>query len=147
MTRRKLDGFSGWDLIAPLVLRAPDWIHEAAKKTESPIEEYMVYSLCLVIQAMPEDVRPVLDTQVKVGPYRADIVISARLGAPRVVVECDGAEFHKDIRRDNKRTEYIEAQGYRVFRFTGSEIYNNPLQRAHSLLRQIGFADALKIAA
>jgi len=47
------------------------------------------------------------------------------------VVECDGHEFHERTKeqavRDRKRDRRLQAKGYRVFRFTGSEIYKDPL--------------------
>jgi uncharacterized protein DUF559 len=48
--------------------------------------------------------------------------------SPIVVVECDGHDFHEKTKeqaaRDKSRDRDMLAQGYRVLRFTGSEIHN-----------------------
>jgi very-short-patch-repair endonuclease len=139
--RRKIHGVSGWDLIAPLLANAPDWMHNLSRKSESPIEQIFVYALCLVAEIIPEARRPSIDAQVQIGRFRADITVVGVFGAPRVVVECDGAEFHKNVRRDAERTTEIEKHGYRVLRVTGSEIHHNPLVRAKSLLRECGLLE------
>jgi very-short-patch-repair endonuclease len=78
--------------------------------------------------------REVLIPQFKVGVYRADFAIqrSSRYGAklsPRVLVECDGHDFHErtkeQAQRDKARDRELQAVGYYVLRFTGSEIWND----------------------
>jgi very-short-patch-repair endonuclease len=54
--------------------------------------------------------------QVPIGPYFADF---ACLTA-RFVVEVDG-EGH-DVDRDDRRTAWLESQGYRVFRVGAHEV-------------------------
>ena len=53
--------------------------------------------------------------------------------APRfikIVIECDGHDYHEktkeQARRDKARDRALTASGYRVVRFTGSEIYSDP---------------------
>ena len=52
-------------------------------------------------------------------------------GKNAAVVECDGHDFHErtkeQARRDRSRDRRLQDAGYRVFRFTGSEIYRDPL--------------------
>jgi very-short-patch-repair endonuclease len=47
------------------------------------------------------------------------------------VIECDGHDFHErtkeQAKRDRSRDRRLQAAGYRVFRFTGSELYRNTL--------------------
>lgn len=138
MSLQEIEGISGWQLMAPLLDRAPDWVTDLAAKGESPIEQTFICALALVTLALPVNRRPKLLVQVPIGKYRADIVLLAPEGAPRIVVECDGAAFHKDAAKDAKRTAEIERQGYRVLRVTGSEIHHNPLSRAKSLMREAG---------
>ena len=53
--------------------------------------------------------------QVPIGPYFADFAcLSARL-----VVEIDG-ELHDDPERDQRKTHYLEARGWRVMRVVAS---------------------------
>ncbi|KAA0117930.1 DUF559 domain-containing protein [Methylobacterium sp. P1-11] len=54
------------------------------------------------------------------------------------VVECDGHEFHErtkeQAQRDRSRDRRLQEAGYRVFRFTGSEIYRDPLGCAREVM-------------
>ncbi len=59
--------------------------------------------------------------QVRIGRYRVDFLIVNR----NCVIECDGNYWHKFVQvilRDRKKDEYFKSMGYRVFRFTESEI-------------------------
>lgn len=38
----------------------------------------------------------------------------------KVAIECDGKEFHKDLKRDEQRQRRIEAAGWTVYRLSGS---------------------------
>ncbi len=53
--------------------------------------------------------------QVPIGPYVADFACMAA----RLIIEVDGSQHgHDDIRRrDDARTRWLEAEGYRVMRF------------------------------
>jgi very-short-patch-repair endonuclease len=83
----------------------------------------------------------VLSTQSPIGKYRADILVeytphTLHEHTSRIVVECDGAEFHTDrpaIIRDTRRDRYMIERGYWVMRFSGSEIYKNAKQCAESV--------------
>lgn len=137
--RKEIKGISGWRLMEPLVDKIPQTISQKINNCESPIEQMLIAALGVVIGTMPENDRPSVDVQVPIGGYRADIVIVAPLGAPRIVVECDGLGYHEDKATDARRTAVIEDKGYRVFRLTGSEIYNNPIVRAKAILKTAGF--------
>lgn len=82
---------------------------------ESPIEE-MLYEA--IFNAGVVDVR----LQYPIGPYRADLAVPEA----RLAIEADGAAYHQDKARDKKRDEYFASQGWRVVRFTGSQIYRDP---------------------
>jgi very-short-patch-repair endonuclease len=89
----------------------------------------------------------IIERQVQIDNYRVDFVISAwtegrvwggkegpQDGAPRwrkLIVECDGHEFHERTKeqaaRDRSRDRALTAFGYEVFRFTGSELWRDPL--------------------
>ena len=48
----------------------------------------------------------------------------------RVIVECDGFQFHSDkvaFIQDRKRDRALKAQGYQVLRYSGSEIHADPV--------------------
>lgn len=120
----------------------------AAKQTDSPIEAGLLVSLQLLCRIYDIDLRVVADEaaenaerplnviivrpQVKVGKYRIDFRVSAKVeaGERSILVECDGHDFHEKTKeqaaRDKERDRYITATGAQISRYTGSEIYRNP---------------------
>lgn len=58
----------------------------------------------------------------------------------KLVVECDGYEWHKDKEsfiRDRKRDRALRAAGYDILRFSGSEIVRDPIACANELYSYI----------
>jgi very-short-patch-repair endonuclease len=79
--------------------------------------------------------------QVVIDPYRVDFLVLHECGLKGIggiVVECDGHAFHERTKeqaaRDKSRDRDLQERGYRVFRFTGSEIFANMYDCAHSVL-------------
>lgn len=67
---------------------------------------------------------PGLLPQVEFEKYRFDFGIIHT----NIVIEIDGHDYHKTKEqrtRDAKRERYLESKGFRVVRFTGSEIYKD----------------------
>ena len=69
--------------------------------------------------------------------YRVDFLLELafkKLGryekVLKLVIECDGHEFHEktkeQVKRDNERARNIQKEGYEILRFSGSEIHSNP---------------------
>ena len=58
-----------------------------------------------------------------IGPYFADFTCRSA----KLVVEIDGATHSTDeeIAHDKRRTAFLEAQGYRVVRFSNQQVYEN----------------------
>jgi len=116
-----------------------------ARPIESPIEEALLaafvgFASAIPVVSMPGLKFPVmstrvsmeLDTQVPVEGFRADFEIICRYGGEeyaRLLIECDGHDYHERTKeqaaRDKSRDRKLTAAGYRVIRFTGSEIYRN----------------------
>jgi adenine-specific DNA-methyltransferase len=44
---------------------------------------------------------------------------------PRVIVEVDGGQHAERLHDDEKRTRWLEAQGYRVLRFWNNDVLAN----------------------
>jgi len=127
----------------------------AAEKCESPIEKIILAqflhphtgkewgSVCEILfppsgaieHCQPPPVEGFyLWPQIKIGPYRVDFVVAAvRHNGEKpsyAVIECDGHDFHErtkdQAQRDKSRDRYLTGRGYRILRFTGSEIYRDP---------------------
>lgn len=62
--------------------------------------------------------------------YRADFYIRDEDEIVKVIIECDGHDFHEltkeQARRDKKRDRQFQTYGYKIMRFTGQEIYQDP---------------------
>jgi very-short-patch-repair endonuclease len=61
--------------------------------------------------------------QVPIGPYVADFACMAA----RLIVEVDGSQHGRDdlLKRDEARTRWLEAEGYRVLRFWNNDLTTN----------------------
>jgi very-short-patch-repair endonuclease len=78
-------------------------------------------------------------SQVKIGKYTCDFLIETSINdknnhntthtVSKIVIECDGHDFHEKTKeqaaRDKKRDRFIVSKGYKLLRYSGSEIYNN----------------------
>jgi very-short-patch-repair endonuclease len=82
----------------------------------------------------------VFSTQLRLGKYRADLGFAALedSGVKRVIVECDGHEFHERTKEQvaaaKARDRFMTSSGFYVMRFSGSEIFANPLGCAHEVI-------------
>lgn len=102
--------------------RAVDAIIQHGKRVDSPLEHELLSAILGWIEHHSAYYAAV-DTQVLVGPYRADIVVA--VGERCLVVEADGITFHNSreaIERDKRRDRFFTIEGYSVMRFTGDEI-------------------------
>lgn len=105
------------------------------------------------IEALMNDI--VVFPQAKIGKYRIDFLIAiydfcvADLDERHnwiydekhwkyLVVECDGHDFHERTKeqaaKDRRRDRELGLQGYKVFRFTGSEIWRDPIKCATDVI-------------
>lgn len=116
-----------------------DWLIArcTSTKVESPIEA--LFYGAMQIYSKAADFLPELydwEEQVWVHPqYRADFMYRI-MGEPakgqpyRLVVELDGHDFHErtkeQAKHDRTRDRRLQAAGYAVMRFTGSEVWANP---------------------
>lgn len=69
----------------------------------------------------------ILGQQVQLGEYRVDFLLGASNCNRRIVIECDGHDFHErtklQAQRDKSRDRWLQTHGFSVLRFTGTEIY------------------------
>jgi len=67
--------------------------------------------------------------QVPIGPYIVDFVCKER----RVVVEVDGSQHQEQRDYDQRRTAFLNSQGYQVLRYWNNEV----LQQGEAVLASI----------
>jgi len=78
--------------------------------------------------------------QEPIGPFIVDFICRER----RLIVEIDG-ETHssaEEIAADARRTAFLNAQGYRVVRFTNQAVYENAEAVADAVLRALAEVSA-----
>ncbi|KAF5076351.1 ATP-dependent DNA helicase Rep [anaerobic digester metagenome] len=60
--------------------------------------------------------------QVKLGRFYVDFLVE--FGNSKIIVECDGREYHNP-NRDRERDKELKKEGYKIFRFSGSMLFND----------------------
>lgn len=83
-----------------------------------------------------------IEPQKKVEKFVVDYVISVldeKSGRRYyLAVECDGHDFHErtkeQAKKDRSRDRRLQELGFTVYRFTGSEIHNDPIKCAEAIL-------------
>ena len=74
--------------------------------------------------------------QLPIGPYVADFACRGR----RLIVEVDGATHgdRAELAHDQRRTAFLEQQGWRVLRVWNEEVYSNLNGVCDSILLALG---------
>ncbi len=124
------------------------------KLCESPIERVMAAAIVAVFEIeegwplifLPTaeclfkgNVNLGIAPQAQVGDWRVDfLLIDRTLKRPlSVIIECDGHQFHErdqdQALRDRSRDRAAQAIGAHVFRFTGREIWKDPIKCAREV--------------
>lgn len=82
---------------------------------------------------------PFLIPQLVIGTYRVDFAVIGY--GVKIVVEVDGHDFHErtkeQAQRDKKRDRDLQAEGWSVLRFTGSEIYADADRCAREIMAMV----------
>lgn len=126
------------------------------EKCQSPIEElYYIYLRYLLdgFNFKEFSIIPQFSIKSKNNNYKADFYITVSddflidnneqrtfyYREANLCVECDGHAFHEKTKqqaqRDKKRERDIISKGYKLIRFTGSEIYSDPKKCAIETIR------------
>lgn len=137
------------------------------ERCESPIEELLIAALYIQSKIGYIDIHFLgssdfpkeaafdqavfVHQQVQIGQYRVDFLIHdascpREIAKPRfMIVECDGHDFHErtkeQARRDKQRDRFFQAKGFKVLRFTGSEIWADPEACADEIIDQLSTND------
>ena len=90
---------------------------------------------------------PFPQIRVQGRSIRADLAVFVPAAhGLKVIVECDGFDYHshKDaFERDRQRDRVLRREGYEDLRYSGTEIYRDPIQAAQDLLDHLsGLRDA-----
>lgn len=102
----------------------------------------------VAVNSTPDPVHMVIIPQAQIGSFRVDFLVRAYTeliaGRPQVaqmVIECDGHDFHErtkqQARKDRSRDRLLQQQGFLIFRFTGSELWENPIRCASEAYRAL----------
>lgn len=131
---------------------------EIAPLCESPIElafadaiiccntvlECRLPHLVLPLEPFPATPGFYVAPQRRIGDFRVDFALQFTSGGGRpgrLVVECDGHDFHEktkeQARRDKSRDRWLMGREWPVHRFTGSEIYADPMACAEQAAGQL----------
>lgn len=95
-----------------------------AKRCESPVEKAFWSAGYFELSKHGR-----LTPQVKTGRYRLDFALEAPTF--KLAIEIDGYDYHSSKEQkaaDYQRDRYLQSRGWRVVRFSGSEVHKNASQ-------------------
>lgn len=108
------------------------WLEWIETNIESPIERIAFMHLIFLSNQVFGEYELVVTPQVKIGPYRVDFLLRHWDTDTWIVIECDGHDFHEKTKQqaehDKRRDRFLTKQGYIIFRYTGSQICNDPME-------------------
>lgn len=102
--------------------------------------------------------RLLVEPQKKVGEYRVDFLLTftgvrqwnwddsgnrtpVNKIMNQMVIECDGHDFHEktkeQAKRDKSRDRTLQQVGYKIYHFTGSEIYQDNMRCAELVIKDL----------
>jgi very-short-patch-repair endonuclease len=119
-------------------LLEPQFTIDDLRLCESPIEEQMMRAM--YDAKWPDNYNPKIYPQMKVDPYRIDFLVTDHneQHSEAIVVECDGHDFHERTKeqaaRDRSRDRFFTLAGFKVLRFTGSEIHRDAAKCAEQVV-------------
>jgi DNA helicase-2/ATP-dependent DNA helicase PcrA len=102
---------------------SPEFINGSKHKLVlTPIEEKMLEAL--------EAHKLSYEPQVRFGKFTVDFLVE--IGSRKVIVECDGNAYH-NADRDRERDKILTREGYPIFHFSGTQIYQDVNQCIETL--------------
>ena len=123
---------------------------------KSPIEQLFYYAYSILDFENEGDIVPSLflmpqeEIHANGKTYYADFVFDSDYlkedgnipeNALKLVIECDGHEFHEktkeQVKRGNERDYNLKIAGYDILHFSGSQIYNEPMTCAKKVYEYI----------
>ena len=106
--------------------------------------------------------RIIIEPQAIIGKYRIDFRVRYQIFSPdfdneielkngekipgtkwdteELLIECDGHDFHEKTKeqamKDRKKDRMLQSLGFKIFRFTGAEIYRDPINCADEAIKE-----------
>jgi len=83
-------------------------------------------------ESLPAHIKALIKPQVMIGKYRVDFLLWD------VIIELDGYAYHskkKQRQHDTTRDRYLTTAGYRILRFTGTDVVHNLLRVKNEVIR------------
>lgn len=108
---------------------------------ESPIEVMLGAEIMVRLEPLFRIRGFELVAQFPLNPYRFDFAI--RIGQatkPALLIECDGAAFHtspEQVQHDRRKDQWASLHGFKVVRFTGSDIHSRPRECIEAIRKAI----------
>jgi very-short-patch-repair endonuclease len=97
--------------------------------SESPIETKLLKEVINLKDTYDFEIDTQVDFSVNGRNYRAEIFIEFKNPKRKILVECDGHDFHEktkeQVQKDKQRDRDFLSAGIITLRFTGSEIWKN----------------------
>jgi len=106
------------DILDSLIKSEQDFPEYRPPKWESPIEKQLWEALRFIGINV--------ETQVRVGKYRVDMLISSRRNVHEIIVECDGNEYHNDLIDEFRDDEIIKSAKIPIAHIYGDKIFASP---------------------
>lgn len=116
----------------------------------SPIEQIYFIALSILKEKMDIDfmIEPQYEIKHNNKKYFADFSISHYecfkddlKNDFKLIIECDGYEFHQKTKEqvdyDNQREYDFKIEGFEILRFSGRQIYSNPMECAKKTIDYI----------
>jgi len=137
-----------------------EFLRTIFEKCESPIENLFLSSIIFLAHEhgykinvnnklapiKTGDTAPTLkiECQYKINSYRIDFLIeleSENKNSAKILVECDGHDFHEKTKeqaaKDHKRDRCLQSLKYKIYRYTGSEVYKNTFACAMEVIEEV----------
>lgn len=86
-------------------------------KFESPAEESLYHFIDKSIYNVEQ--------QVLIGDYRVDFLLTNNESPYKIIIECDGHPFHRNILRDDVRDSFLNLEGYKVIHISARDALKN----------------------
>lgn len=80
--------------------------------------------------------------QVRLGRFYVDFIVD--INHTKVIVECDGRDYH-DLTKDKNRDKELMKEGYKIYRFSGSRIFNDCNKCVDEIILYTGKSTVSKI--